>query len=815
MLITGPAGIGKTRLARHFAESVGRRPFWIIGAPAMRGTQLGAVAAAIPVGFGDDVDSVWTTLRERLPARAFVIVEAAEHLDTASAAIVARLFASFSGVGIVTAGGPLPPALRQALDAAGVREVVVPPLDLETVTELVEDRIGGELSVAAAVRLQQVTGGNPFFLTEYVEGALRSESLAPGSAGIWELEVDTEISDDLRQVAAERLAGASESEERILDLLSLCAPLPRAVVDHLGLADGVGDAPGDLVLPLADAVVCGQAMFTQIRRGELGPLQRRRLVGDLVEALAATGERPVETLHRARLCLEYGLAAPAQVFTEGAATAFLLGDLILTEQLARRAIDTGAGLGAHLQLSRSLAGRGQAGRALQVLAEIEPDSLDEDDLAGYAITVAITHTVGQGDHAAAHGVLDKFEPRITSAAARAGFAAIRALASVNAGRPYPALQWARAAQALGRQVPLWSALGEFVEAESLRRSGEVARPLQIVRQALGADESGGALVGTGARRTLVQALLSAADLPAAQREGERLLEVSVLQHIPQAIACATLAQVHSARGDFSAARRLCETALAALGDGDRTGLGRGTAMHLTIAHAMTGDRAGARAARRRTERATASVASWAGANLQVARAFEQISVGEITRPVAVLRAVADESLAADQRAEAAAVLHAAVRLGDRIAAQRLLAVALATEGTLPHLQRTHAAALLADDAAGLSTVADDFGRLGFLPAAADTWAQAVALDRTYAARLAAVLKRCTDYVSPVTRIAKGHSALSPWETLSPREAETFALWDAGCTGGEIAEILGLTTSTVTGLLARLRTKMSSPQHGSR
>lgn len=807
ILLTGPAGIGKTTLARQYAATVGRRPLWIIGTPAMTDTPLAAVTAAVPVTAADGAPDIVDRLRERIAGGAIVVVEAAEHLDAASAAIVGRLLGSVAQAGIVTAGAPLHPSLGVALETAGVVEVALAPLDLGATTALVEERLGGALAVPDAVRIHRICEGNPFYLTEYVDGAAGTGDLRPSADGLWRLGPDAAVSDDLRRAGAERLAAASASERRLIDLLTLCEPLPSSVVNRLDLADGVSATEGGLVLPLDDTVVPGHAIFTEIRRAELGSLQRRRLVGELVDVLGETVAAPVERLHRARLCLEYHLPLDGGVLTECSATAFLLGDLPLAAALAERAVAGGAGLPALLQLSRARSGMGEGDRARNLLSGVEPDSLDEPELAGYAITVAINHTIGDGDHSGALSVLDKLEPRVQETAMRSAFAALRSISHVNAGNQFPALRWARRAQAIEAGAPLWTALGQFVEAEALRRAGETRRPIALAREAVRSTRSLASLVGTGARRTLVQALLSAGDLPAAQREADELLEATLLQHTPQAIACSTAALVESARGRFSLARRHCEDALASLAADDRTGLGRGTAMQLAAICAVTGDVDATRRAHTQAGRATVQDRGWPGINPRLAAAFVQIAEGEITRPSATFRAVATECLAAEQRSDALGVLHWAVRLGDIAAAQRFLEIGTGSEGVVAGLQRTHASALAAGDPGGLREVSDEFARLGYLPVAVDVLAQAVTAyradgqarnGRRAAGRLADLRSRYDAATTPATRAADDGAV------LTRREAEIAAMVAGGFTITEIAARLTISPSTVRSVALRVR-----------
>lgn len=805
VLITGAAGRGKTTLAREFAKSVGCEPFWIIGTPAMRDTPLGAISAAVPISPADGPDALVAALRESLSAHRIVIVEAAECLDSASSAIVAKLFETIAGAGIITASGPLDTAIDVVLADAGSQAVEVAPLDLAATTTLVEARIDGQLAVSAAVRIHRLAEGNPLRLVQLVDGALRTNCLRPTGES-WDFDEGAPVSDDLQQVVATRLACASLQERRLIDLLSLCAPLPRSVVDHLGLASGVSSHEGGLVLPMNDVVVAGHAIFPEARRSELGPLERRRLVVDLVDALGAVEGGAIERLHRARLCLEYRLPVDGQLLAESAEVALLLGDLELAERLADLAVADGGGLGARLQASRAKSMTGRVADATAILGDVDLDLLTEGELAGFAITMAINHTLG-GDYPAAIAVLDKFEPRVDSPVLRSAFAAAWSLAYVHSGAQYAALESARSAVRPAAEMSLWRSMGGYVEAEAIRRLGEVRRPVQYTRRLVESTDPTSALVASGARRTLVQALLSDGDVDGARHEAEILLDSILLQHIPRAVACSSIALVDSARGRFGDARRHCEAALDALPKDDRTGLARGTAMLLAAVCSVSGDLEAARTAQDRSVRATVHPNGWTGINPRIADALIRAAEGEITAPGAILREVAVDCVAEDQWTDALIVLYWAVRIGDVEAAREFQAIARVCEGRQVAAQAAHAAALEAGDAAALCAASAQFESLDFLPAATDALAQAITLYRADSEgrqaaallqRLAVLRERCEGMTTPAVRRAL------LGVPMTTREVEGYTMWITGLAIPEIADRLNVRPATVRTLLAKAR-----------
>ncbi|GEE02327.1 LuxR family transcriptional regulator [Gordonia spumicola] len=814
VLITGPSGIGKTRLSREFVDSVGRRPFWIIGSAAMRDTPLAAVAAAVPVDASGGVAATVDSLRAALSDDVVVIVEAAEHLDSASSAVVARLVSSIARPGLITAAGAVDPVLARALRDASAVEVRVAALGLEATTDLIESSLDGRLAVDDAVRIHRLTGGNPLMVTEAFDSAIASGAVVRCDDAVWRLDADPAISAGLRQVCADRLMRATPAERRLVDLLALCQPLPYEVVDRLGLAGGVGRAEGGLALPMGDVVVPGHAVYPEVRRAQIGQLERRQLAEQLVEALDAMDGGSIVRLHAVRLRQEYGLETDVDALTACSATAFQMGDLVLAERLSSVAVESGGGLGARLQLSRARSASGRSSEAREVLRDVDQDSLGEADVAGYAVTVAINRSVGDGDHSGAIGVLDKFEPRIEAAAFRASFAAVRALVHVNAGDQFRALRCARTARGIPEGAPLWTTVGAYVEAEALRRSGESRRAIVIADAALSEGGAAASFVVSGARRTLVQALICDADLPRAVLVADRLLDETLLQSTPRALACASAAMVDMARGRFGAARHQCHDALRVLGTADRTGLGRGTAAQLAEICAVTGDAEGGRRAVALSATATVEPHGWPGINPRLAAAFVLVAEGEVARPARMFREIAATCLAADQRVSAIAALYWGVRLGDAESAHALVDAAELCDGALIGMQRDHATATIDRAPDDLERVAERFGDAGFLPFAVDAVSQAIVVHRARGEvrsvrrlvdRRETWRSGCDPMTTPAVRDSQSVAV------LTRREFEAHAMASVGLTVADIAVRLGVRERTVRSVLHTAYEKSGVPR----
>lgn len=98
--------------------------------------------------------------------------------------------------------------------------------------------------------------------------------------------------------------------------------------------------------------------------------------------------------------------------------AMRLGDLTLSEQLARGALVRGGGLAARLPLAHSLAWQGRGREADDVLAAVDPDTLSQWDLMAWALPKAANLFWMLAESQAAVDLLARVRTRITEPAAR-------------------------------------------------------------------------------------------------------------------------------------------------------------------------------------------------------------------------------------------------------------------------------------------------------------------------------------------------------------------------------------------------------------
>jgi DNA-binding CsgD family transcriptional regulator len=193
----------------------------------------------------------------------------------------------------------------------------------------------------------------------------------------------------------------------------------------------------------------------------------------------------------------------------------------------------------------------------------------------------------------------------------------------------------------------------------------------------------------------------------------------------------------------------------------------------------------------------------------LAHAWVAAAQGAVSKAISTVLSAAETARTNGQFAAEVMCLQTATQFGDDSCASRLRELETIVEGPRAGLAARFAEALDAGDAAELTTVSEDFERMGDLIAAIDASAHAALVHRrderkgsalTCSARADELALRCGGASTPALRKA------SEQLTLSDREREIAMLIGEGFSSREIAHRLTLSVRTVEGHIYRAMTK---------
>jgi predicted ATPase len=178
IVLSGSAGVGKTRLAREAVAGCGprnARRHWIVGTTSARSVPLGAFAD-IASDFGPDplrrvrevIDGLIGDARQ---GEVVVGVDDAHLLDDVSAFAVHQLVTRRLATVILTirSGESPPDAITALWKDNHLERLELQPLSLNETTQLIERVLDGSVDSFSAQRLWQYTQGNALYLRHLIE----------------------------------------------------------------------------------------------------------------------------------------------------------------------------------------------------------------------------------------------------------------------------------------------------------------------------------------------------------------------------------------------------------------------------------------------------------------------------------------------------------------------------------------------------------------------------------------------------------------------------------------------------------------------
>jgi DNA-binding winged helix-turn-helix (wHTH) protein/tetratricopeptide (TPR) repeat protein len=400
VLLTGDAGVGKTRLAEkvlELAEAAGMPSARASSHPEGRSIPFAALSHLLPVDVASptgpaDLDRgavfhrAAAALREQAgDERLLLMIDDADQLDELSRALIASLVQSrglFAVLTMRTTGGASP--FDHLVKDGHLLRLDVEPLAVESIEILLYRVLGGPMVAESLGRLREAAMGNPGVLRQLVETA-REAGVLTELNGVWRLVGPLQPTASFEDLVAERLRGLDDPHHHAAELLAIAGEIGLDTLAAVAGHDVLEDLERHGLLTVRYSgqraeVSLAHPLFAEVLLRQLPALGGRRLRRVLAEALEAVGARRRDD--RVRLVawrLDAGGAVDRDDVLHAARLALLEGDDAIAERLVRRAAAAGGGPRAMVLLAELIFRRNEPERLEAVLADIDLDELPEAD----------------------------------------------------------------------------------------------------------------------------------------------------------------------------------------------------------------------------------------------------------------------------------------------------------------------------------------------------------------------------------------------------------------------------------------------------
>jgi DNA-binding CsgD family transcriptional regulator len=831
VVITGAAGVGKSRLIREVAERASEHGWAInavVGTRAAASIPFGAVASLLTDRLEDASSVEILAHASRALAAAdgepphLLIVDDAQRLDAGSAALIHQVVTEgvCRLVATVRSGEPAPDAIETLWTSGWAGRIELHGLSLAETGVLLSAVLEGPVDGATRQRFWETTRGNVLYLRELVLGATAAGSLH-NEGGIWRLHGPTTTPPRLVELIAARLGALDDAARSALDVL--------AIAERIGLDELTSLVDGEVLERVEDAgvidvvddggrplVVLAHPLYGEAVLATMPALRRRRVCGLVADAVEAAGmPLPGDLVRVVTWRLDAGRPVDSDRLTTAARRAYNAHDLGLAERLATAARMGGGGVEAGLVLAETAMLVGRHEEAATLLGELALEATTDQQRVDVADSRAITLGLFLGRQQEALAVVneilalvhdaDLVDPLIASLATVL-VQAPKPLAAIEAVRPLldrPASpSFHRGAYAASVALALSGALDEAIEVGS--RGYEVHAAIGTAIHFLPEAQFIGpvlALCGAGRAVEARELVTQGYDSAVAAQHADVQAYFALL---------AGLTAVHRGRL-VTAGTHFREAAAVNREINDVAGL-RWALGGIALAGGMRGDRSECEAAVAELDSAAPPPIHLHELDLvERGRAWALAAGGERTSALAGLRSAARRAAEAELVVGEALLRHDVVRLGDaRSELDRLGELSERIDGELSTVLTDHCNAVVSGSGTALETVAHRFAELGVDLIAAEAALDAAAAHRREGLRRRAaecdglarrLIEVCEGAQSPAMRIDLGFTS------LTGREREVATLAARGLANREIADHLYLSLRTVENHLQRIYDKL--------
>ncbi|MGH3914020.1 MAG: AAA family ATPase, partial [Pseudonocardiaceae bacterium] len=470
VVVAGPPGVGRTRLAREALVAAGRSgcPTRWVGATSVAATiPLGAFAHLIPaVEAPSDplglLQRASCAIAEGSEQGLVIGIDDAHVLDELSVTLVHQLAltGAVSIVLTVRTGEPVPDSVVTLWKDGLADRLELQPLPRAEMDRLVAGVLDGVVDSRTGERLWRVSRGNTLFLRELVEGGYQNGALQLRD-GVWRWEGSMDPTPRLHEIVAAKLGGLDADERAALELLATGEPLGLgrlagltnpgvvAALERSGLV--IVENSGWRAQAWLAHPVYGAVVRDQLPEADACQLRRR-----LAHAYLPW-QRHDDLLRAGTLLLDSDEpSTDADLLADAAVRACIALDHDLAVRMARAAVDGASGVQARLALQEALRWQGKPDEAEQVAVTAEPLVTEVRDRYRLVVVRALNLFFGKGRLPAAEAMLREAaagaEPQ-TAASLRA----IGGVLAFFAGRPQEAADLDRDIPTSTGSAQIWAA----------------------------------------------------------------------------------------------------------------------------------------------------------------------------------------------------------------------------------------------------------------------------------------------------------------------------------------------------------------------
>lgn len=828
VVLTGPGGVGKTRLANECLALAEQSGFATARAVATRSTAtitLGALAPLLP-DLGDKSLNLLGAAREALAERAGVnplllFVDDGHLLDEVSAALLLQIAADRHIFVLVTirTGEEVSDAITALWKDGHAERIDIEPLPDLDLDQLIVEALGGVVEPNTRSELLRISEGNPLALRELILAVRDADRLVQQN-GVWQLNGPIAVSNRLADLVGDRLTSLDDDAYAALEVLALGEPLGVTILEELSspVAVEVLERKGLARIYEDDQRLeawLAHPLYGEVVRTRLGRMRSRNVLRSLADAIEGHGaNRRGDVLRIATWRLESGSATNPEMLTAAGRQAFIALDFQLAMRLGRAAWNLEHTFRSGHLLGHVLTELGQRDEAEAVLAAATELAVTDEERV--LVAMARSENLFRGEQPdEAIAVAEAAEATIADPDWRAELVGHRATFLLNLGKIQEALDLVRPAIEGDAVRPLIEAA--IAGGTALTYDGLVEDSIDLLSRAYSAHleiwenelfQSDPGIHAIG--------IIASFDYSGRLDEAEALLSVAwesaTEQHAVHAQAWFGLlyGTVMTSRGRVRTALQWYERSSACFAATSLEGRRQWAVAGALLSASLLGRVDDARRFADQLD-AIHSCVRLNHVLFDDSRAWFLAATGDLERARDLLDAAADQGIAERSRATASTALHSLARLGaPERAAERLGLLREQCQSPLIAARADHVDALVAGDGAALAAVAVTFEGFGADLLAAEALADASRAHRragrardaaAAAQRSAALARACEGVATP---------ALSLVEEVTPltrREREVSLLAAQGLPSKDIADKLFLSVRTVENHLQRAYEKL--------